>query len=317
MNARRVALALCAAAAACAAALPAGAQETVRMKDGEVYKGLITGATEGAVLLLLPDQKLQLSLDKDRILSIDFPSGTTAQAATPAPTLQPPPAEARREPSGTLFGNSRFFATLEWFDPGDAYNTFLLNLPLQDVSLSQFSDQGLSVTSGFGGRIGMMYPVRIRAPIEITNASLGVSLGYVHGPSADINVDLASLNVGVGLGHVRATSKFRRVMMEFQKDIPLSSKGATLRLGASGGLASGEVNTSFDTSGAFAGSKPGTTVVSWTGFSWELSPAIMFYRGGTEWWAGLRYSVFPKLTGGTSQVAFEWETTGFYLGFGF
>ena len=307
----------------------ARAQETVYLTNGAQYKGQVTGADRSSIQFYLPDDKLSLNLLKDRIKFIEFPAAQGEAPPKAAPTPAAPAVgegPAKAEPGRVVLGKGKFFGAVEWFDPGDAYDTFQLNLPVQSVVVNQFTNQAISKSGGFGGRLGMIYPIKVTYPVEVTRAGLGFSLGFIHGPAADITVDLGSLGIGTGTGQVTANSSFYRLMLEFVKDIPLSSKGATFRLGAGAGLAIGELTTNIDAPGLAASAlstistqQPvqGTTIVSWTGLSWELSPAITFYKGGTEFWLGLRYEVLPKLQGNNGQVAFEWNATGFYLGFGF
>jgi hypothetical protein len=157
----------------------------------------------------------------------------------------------------------------------------------------------VTTTNGIGGRIGARTLVD-----EVFD--VGFSLGYVVGPEIESVLDTPA-------GRLTETTdtRFIRVMGEGGFHVRLADR-VRLRLGAGAGLASAKVETEREASGTVTASANGSE--SKQGFTWELSPALVFTGEKLDVEVGARYAQFPKISETNDTPEIDWTPLGFYLG---
>ena len=102
-----------------------------------------------------------------------------------------------------------------------------------------------------------------------------------------------------------------RLMVEGAGRVPISDT-VYLRLGGGLGLGKAEVEDEISTT---LGNTSGEA--DETGFTWEVSPAIVFKAGRTDIEVGARYAQFPKIDETDETYEIDWSPFGVYVGAAF
>lgn len=181
-------------------------------------------------------------------------------------------------------------------------------------ALAAIGQEDIDTKEGPGGRLGLTY-----APSE--SVRFGPSLGYIKGPQHTADFDGSALFFPASLRR-EIDVEFLRLLGEVSVKRPLSG-ALSVRLGAGAGVARGsmDVEESWFIGGI---NNAGGGEDSWTGFTWEVSPALVFEgdRLGLE--LGFRYAQFPDHTAHFDSLAlspkdvhFAGETMGVFVGMNF
>jgi hypothetical protein len=199
---------------------------------------------------------------------------------------------------------ARVFGQLEYWLEGDAYEgeSRLVDEAVEDP-FSPYFEGAKDVSTGFGGRMGVMVPAA-------SGLAMGGSLGYIRGPKGEFKVTDGLVPPDDEAKWTLETT-FLRLMFEMKKDIAISDKAA-LRLGFGLGFAKGSIDQEYREIGPGYSSTADSSS-SWTGLSWEISPALAFNAGSNRVELGVMYAGFPKLNKKDNFEEFEWKPFGFRI----
>lgn len=179
------------------------------------------------------------------------------------------------------------------------------------------------VHAGWGGRLGLLVE-------PLPGWEFGGNIGYVAGPRGDVNsrFDLIEpLFSTTEVAILRRTSEqyktsFWRLMLEGRKRFRLG-RGLSLGLGAGAGVARGKLEKDrFDLLHANPLFFPFPDIVtqesnskSWTGFTWEAGPSLVYAGSSIDLELGVVYAAFPtmKRDDAKSLSEFKWNPIGVRL----
>lgn len=156
---------------------------------------------------------------------------------------------------------------------------------------------------------------------------IGGSIGVVAGPTVKqtyTNGPFSSGGINYNSnGETRGETNmnFFQLMIEGAKKIRVGDK-TFVRLGVGAGAARGIAKQTIETSGS-AGNLVSALGIrkdvteNWSGFAWEISPAIVFPFGSSEMEIGVRYAQFPTKKESDDMSKIEWHPLGIFANFRF
>jgi hypothetical protein len=199
----------------------------------------------------------------------------------------------------------QFFGQLDYFLRGDVDDE-VVDVYNTSVDAIGNASNDVTTTNGIGGRLG------IRKPLAGNRFDLGASIGLLVGPS--IEVEFRDFTSPGGNIDEEITSSVARLLLEAGAWFPLGER-ASFRLGAGLGIAKTSVEDEFHGTGLYVGNQ--TSKESDTGFTWEVSPALVIPASRADLEIGLRYAAFPKVSASANTFEFDWKALGIYIGAAF
>lgn len=210
----------------------------------------------------------------------------------------------------------RIFETVDVFWTGNADNA--LQSDSADAA-RELVNQGFDAAeatvqkqSAIGARVGVLIPVA-----RVEGLDMGASVGYISGPNSKTILNARSAIFGQGFLVDDRRIQFLRGLAEAHYNLPLAGNWS-MDLGAGAGAAMGFVRDSCSANGLLLNDCAFNYVTtSWTGFSWEASPSIVYKVNSTLLDFGMRYAGFPKFGGTNNTSRIVWRPLGIFLGAAF
>ena len=166
------------------------------------------------------------------------------------------------------------------------------------------------VTNGGAGlRVGFHVPFK-----SLNNWAWGFGLNYVPALNTELNVHDPTSPPGDLKSEIENT--YTRGIFEIAKYFPLR-EGLLFRIGAGAGIGQGITIQKLSSSGYYSSWGSYGSSHRSTGFTWEVSPAVVFDLGGKNIELGLRYASFPKIEKSEETSAVEYRGLAGYIGFAF
>lgn len=208
------------------------------------------------------------------------------------------------------FGNGRFNLGLDMLTVANADKKWKRKAA-NAVSGYAAAGYTMKTSVGIGGRVGVRFPLRDNDVADVC----GVSIGYVKGPAAAIKVNAESALTPGGTYNENINTSFFRILYENAKTYPVGSGSARFSIGAGVGAAYGRIESKATYRGSFIpvfGAASATNSTTWTGFTWEINPAVVIPFRTIEMELGARIAGFPKLKGSNKFSEFSWNPFGVY-----
>jgi hypothetical protein len=272
-------------------------------------------------VLNIPETEQERAINKIRILEEAYPNvpqfasnvtGTYLGEETNSPAGDiAPVAPMALTPAKTIHDDSvkrtYYFVGLDYFGKGDlddnagpierdasAFVNFVGGIPESSVK-----SQG-----GAGFRVGFLKAMT-------TNFRLGASVGYI--PTLKTTVDVHDGTFPPGDLITKIDSSYVRALIDAAKYIPIN-KSYAIKLGAGFGVGQGTTKQTYNGSGFYDGISSEFSHKS-TGFTWEVSPAMVLTLDGNEFELGLRYAQFPKIKETDQTYEVKYSGLGAYASF--
>jgi hypothetical protein len=198
------------------------------------------------------------------------------------------------------------FVNADYFLRGDIDDPVVEDYDAAVDSLGNASHD-ITTSNGIGARLG------VRKVLSNNIFDVGASLGYIVGPK--IVVEFIDNTAPPGTIDEEITTNVMRFLLEAGARFPLGEK-AYFRLGAGAGVAKISSEDEVNGQGAYAAAT-GTFKEDETGFTYEVSPAIVIATSRVDFEIGLRYAVFPKISESNTSYEIDWKAPGAYLGLAF
>jgi len=206
------------------------------------------------------------------------------------------------------------FGTLDYFGVGgfnESFEKTTNDAANVIANAGQPANAKTETKAGYGARFGIMFPIQ-----SVNGFEAGGSIGYLVGPQAEQTLEV--VGPPLGNGNLKQTTKtdFFRFLLEIAEKVKIRDN-VSLRLGAGLGGVSCHAKENHSTSGsvlAVTGIASGSSSETWTGFTWEISPALVLEGASASFEIGLRYAQFPSKNENDNFDKIKWAPIGAYLG---
>ena len=169
-----------------------------------------------------------------------------------------------------------------------------------------------SITESEGG-IGAR--LKYMRSLSQNKLRMGGSFGYIKGPNTKSTVN--DLNFPPGSLEVDFENTFIRVLFELEKLFSLSDFHI-IKLGAGAGFGKGKSEQTFTYTGFYESFFLNSSESkSSTGFTWEVSPSMVFRTASVDLEFGVRYAKFPKIKESEFTYKVDYSGFGIFAGLGF
>ncbi len=228
------------------------------------------------------------------------------------------PLERANDPAFQDLGISRVsvLALIEQYSTGGMNDAFEKDTQSAVNSLGlvyENAEGKTTTTKGFGGRLGIFQE-------GVGNLNYGMSLGYIKGPKITQTIFASDPFFTSSTIENKMETSYLRLLAEAGKELPITTSIA-IKIFGGAGLARGRIKQSSMASGSVVSDLGLPALMNssedWAGFTWEISPSIMFKTQRSSLEIGIKYAEFPTLKGDSNSPKISWKPLILFAGVSF
>ena len=209
------------------------------------------------------------------------------------------------------------FSTLDYFSVDGADDLFQSEANFLDKNFGGGTSQ-VNDDPGLGARIGLMLAVK-----SMESLRYGFSFGYVKGPEVTAKSFSGPALTPQNWIKTEGKTTYYRLLIEGTKDL-ITRKRFSFRLGVGAGISLGKLDRKNSYSGGWRIARPNHTKYDSIGFSWEVSPTLVWRFEKTTLLVGVRYTQFADIkdvdvatSAGAAKTDLEWAPISAFVGIEF